>query len=66
MKTNTNRSSSWEMYTQLKDAEKRLSRRTPWNSYEEFLNDRDADTSLSWGYPYCYGEGHRHNNNRAW
>jgi len=62
--TNNTRSSSWEMYCQLKDAEKRLASRNPWNSYEEFLNDRDADTSLSWDYPTSYGEGHRHN--RAW
>ena len=64
MKTNTNRSSSWEMYSQLKDAEKRLASRTPWNSYEEFLDDRDA-AFLSLGYINCYEEDHRHNN-RAW
>ncbi len=58
------RSSSWEMYQELKDAEKRLSSYTPWNSYQEFLEDRDADAYLSWNYS-SYGEGHRHNT-RAW
>lgn len=63
-KNNNTRSSSWEMYSQLKDAEKRLASRTPWNSYEEFLDDKDISISLYWDYP-CYGEGHRHNR-RAW
>ena len=58
------RSSSWEMYQELKDAEKRLASQTPWNSYEEFLDDNDA-ACLSWGRMNCYGEGHRHNT-RAW
>ena len=58
------RSSSWEMYQELRDIEKKLTRET---NDRNFRDNYFLDNYYDWGYLQpCdeYGKNHRHT--RAW